>query len=540
MSKSVGWDPKEGSALICVVIVMRMIIAYTDQPLRQGGNETDWAKTQSEAEEKNVLLKYAWHDTSRGVEKTGGIGPNAVRRLQEEVYMELMDAEGPWAKALSSGLTFEGLMESQPMWEHFWSRLELQKETGAEVEQKHGWMPLQPAMDAGGRIPLSSATLSEKSLVRWSAGEESLVECLLRSPTRFDDQGREFLRVQGWSVGVQKCIRVLYNPGSELDGPGFRDLVEVSIAPKVLEMGQQGARWMEGGVQRYRLVAAVRLSTLESPEYLRIYDKAGRYSVPRVLSEQAFICLNGDWELGQAGFRYMLYYARASSTDPGVESTEERPPSTIRETVAKVADELQQSSVALQDISSGPPRAAPTEPKAHRDRAAKKPQASGPGLNPNSIPLGPPRTRRFDEESPAGPSRVYEESGGDGRTLDPPANEKSANKQGFDPRRRSNQPGALEGFRDPMVDPKQSPRRTVGQPAEYDDISRPARKRQTVPQPENAPAEAEGTSGQPSRHDPRRNADEPRRHGDAWAPGAFSSQQPAERPEKRRRRNERP
>lgn len=44
---------------------------------------------------------------------------------------------------------------------------------------------------------------------------------------------------------------MLYDPGSELDGPGFWDLLEVKIAPKVLETGQKGSRWTGGGVKVY-------------------------------------------------------------------------------------------------------------------------------------------------------------------------------------------------------------------------------------------------------------------------------------------------
>lgn len=91
MDESVGWTPEEGSAVICVVIVMRMIISYTDSILQPGGDDLEWVKAEKAAEGQNVLLKYAWHDTSGGAEAA------AVRALQEEVYTELMRAGGQWA-----------------------------------------------------------------------------------------------------------------------------------------------------------------------------------------------------------------------------------------------------------------------------------------------------------------------------------------------------------------------------------------------------------------------------------------------------------
>lgn len=45
----------------------------------------------------------------------------------------LLSMRGQWAQAVSKGVSFENLMESAL--EHFWSRLELQKETGVDIEQ---------------------------------------------------------------------------------------------------------------------------------------------------------------------------------------------------------------------------------------------------------------------------------------------------------------------------------------------------------------------------------------------------------------------
>lgn len=391
MAATLGWTPEAGSAVICVIVVMKTVISYTDNSLRPGGNELKSVRAQSEAEGKNVLLKYAWHDTSKGIETTNGIAADAVRRLQEEVYMQLMNPKGQWAQAVSKGVTFEGLMESEPMLEHFWSRLELRMQIGLEVEQnlKYDWMPVQPVMKAGRTTPLSAADLAEQGLVRWSSGNEILAERLLHNPARFDEQGRVFRQVRGWSFGIQKCIRVLYDSATKLDGPGFRNLVEVIFAPQTLETGQQGARWTDGDAQIFRLVAVARLGT---PEYLRIYDKAGVYDVPRDLSSESVLCLNNDWKLGQTGFKYMLYYVRANSTDLGVGSAQERPPSNMSMTNDLRAAVIQQPSFPLQSISWIP---TPTS------RAGMP----GPRLtNMNLIPLKRSRAGRFGEESPAGPS----------------------------------------------------------------------------------------------------------------------------------------
>lgn len=124
-------------------------------------------------------------------------------------------------------------------------------------------MPLWSKIESGKTTPFSTATSAKQSAVHWHAGEEPRSTCLLRNPKRLDVHGREFLRVQGWSFEVQQCICVPYDPGMGLKGPGCRDLVEVAIAPKLLETGEQDVRWAGGGVQRYRVVAAVRLSTPE-------------------------------------------------------------------------------------------------------------------------------------------------------------------------------------------------------------------------------------------------------------------------------------
>lgn len=287
MAATIDWTPQQGSAVVCVAVVMKSVISYTENALQHGGSENDWAKSQNEAEEKNVLLKYAWHDTSEGIEEASGIGAHAVRRLQEEVYAELTDPTGQWAQAVSKGITFDGLIESAPMLEHFWSRIELRMQMGLEVEEADGWMPLQPVMEVGSM--LSPAALAEQSLVRWSSDTGSLATRLLHNPTRVDEQGRGFRKVQGWSFGIQKCIRVLYEAGPQLSGPGFQDLIGVSIAPQALETGQQGARWTNGDAQSYRIIAVVRLG---SKERLRLYDEGGKYSVPKALSNRAALCLD--------------------------------------------------------------------------------------------------------------------------------------------------------------------------------------------------------------------------------------------------------
>lgn len=153
----------------------------------------------------------------------------------------------------------------------------------------------------------------------------------------------------------------------------------------------------------------------------------------------------------------MLYYVLANGTHPRVESTEEKPPSTIRKTVSALTAELNQSSMDLQSICSPLPLTAPTEPKAHRDRAAAKFKAKGTGPNPNAIPLGRPRPQRSDQKAPAGPSgqQLGGSEGGSRAPVAPAPTVQGATKpKKFDPRRRSDQPGAHKGFRTSLVDRK--------------------------------------------------------------------------------------
>lgn len=350
MSASLGWTPQEGSAVICVIIVMKMIISYTDKSLHSGSRELASVRAQSEAEEKNVLLRYAWHDTSDGAGRT------AVLRLQEELYTALMDSEGQWAGALSEGVTFEKLMESPPMLEHFWSRPEFKMRVGFEVEQKDDWAPLKRVMEStGGTIPVSPVTLARQSLFRWCSDETELPKYLLQPPFRTDEEERTFRQVQGWSLGKQDCIRVLFDPGLGSNPTGFQDLKVFTVTPKRLKIGQHGTRgvkWSNGSEIEYRLIASV---SLGPPVYVRIYDKTGQYSVPRALSSQNVLCLNNDWELGQLGSKYMLYYARVKSTDAEEDpAAEERPPTMSARGLPRVADN-EHSVTALPDVCSIPP-----------------------------------------------------------------------------------------------------------------------------------------------------------------------------------------
>lgn len=544
MAPSLGWTPEAGSAVICVIVVMKMIISYTDNALDPDGKELESVQAQEEAEEKNVLLKYAWHDTSEGVEGTSGIGPSAVLSLQEEVYTDLTNPEGQWARALSEGVTFERLVESPPMLKHFWARPEFRMRVGFEVEQKDGWAPLRRVMNpANDSSPVSLATLAKQSLVRWCSDETELAKRLLRPPIRVDGEEVRFRQVQGWSFGRQECIRVLYDPGTGKNPTGFQDLVGFSITPKTLEIGPQGSRWKEGVELRYQLIAVVRLGP---PSYVRVYDKAGKYGVPKALSSQAVSCLNNDWELGQLGSEYMLYYALSRRTDPSAESAEEMSPTASKRWDVNTADALQpslglvgfsslpapaapaepkaqrdraagafesqRSSLGSRVIRSPPPAHAPTGPRAHRDLAAAQAPANGrrPRLSgTNTIPVRQRRDRRFGDQSPARPSGQH--GGSEEGTRDPPApaNKKAVEPRRSDPRPRSDDPDPFEGSRTPFMDPAQPLRRPVGDPAGDEDIWGPRRK--TKPSAQGHPVPHPGnTESQPQgRRDPRRRADEP-------------------------------
>lgn len=516
MAASLGWTQEDGSVVTCVIIVMKMVISYTDKELSRGGSELESVRAQRAAEEENILLKYAWHDTSVGAEETWGIEPADVLRLQERLFTELTDPNGQWARALSKGLTFESLVESPPMWKHFWSRPEFRMRVGFEVEQKDGWVPLQRVLAAHGNSPVSATTLAKQSLVRWCPDEGDLPKRLVRPPIRVDDKGVRFRQVQGWSLGMQGCIRVFYETGTGQKAAGFQNLAGFEITPKALDIGQDGCRWVDGDAIVYQLIAAVRLGP---PVYIRIYDKSGKYSVPRALSSQSMSCLDNDWELGQSGSDYMLYYVRVKDTDPEFEPGDERPPKMSERGVARAAD-IAQESMGLPAFyppppppppSSPPPPTAPKEPKAHRDRARARAAAgkSGPSFTSvNLMPVGPSRAERFGESS-VGPAGQHGEVEGVARAPVPPAIIKGAKSQRFDPRPRSDQVNL------------------------YQYPQRPA-----AAVPVNTRAQHENTGAQPRRSDdPRRRADEPGGPDSAqpqmWYAGARTDQ-----PSRKRRRLE--
>lgn len=508
MAASLGWTQEEGSVVTCVIIVMKMVISYTDKALSRGGNELESVRAQIAAEEKNILLKYAWHDTSVGAEEIWAIEPTAVLRLQEEVYTELTDPQGQWARALSGGLTFERLMESPPMWKHFWSRPEFRMRVGFEVEQKDGWVPLKRVLSDDGVTPVSATTLAKQSLVRWCPDDRGLPKHLLRPPIKLDDEGVRFRQVQGWSLGMQGCIRVLYKMGTGQTPAGFQDLVGLGMTPRALDIGQDGCRWVDGVQIDYQIIAAVRLGP---PVYIRTYDKSGKYSVPKALSSQVMSCLDNDWELGQSGSDYMLYYVRVKSSDAEFKLGDEKPPKISESGMARAA-QIGQTSVALPAFYSPPPPTAPKEPKALRDRGEGRAAAGKPGPSlseVNRVPVGSSRAARFGE-SFAGSAGQHGEPERDARVAAPPAMKKSSfNPQGFDPRPRSDQLNVLQGPPKPAVAPPVNPR-----------------------------AQHENAGAQPRRNnDPRRRADEPG-GPDSAQPHMWYASARGGQPSKKRRRLE--
>jgi hypothetical protein len=90
MDARLGWTPEEGSAVTAVIIVMKMVISYTDRSRHEGGSELPTVQAQTAAEEANVLLNFAWHDTSEYTDEA------AVLALQEKVYEELMAPGIQW------------------------------------------------------------------------------------------------------------------------------------------------------------------------------------------------------------------------------------------------------------------------------------------------------------------------------------------------------------------------------------------------------------------------------------------------------------
>lgn len=408
-----GWTQEEASAVFCAIVTIRTIIRYTDKSIVNKKNAMESIQAWEEAEKKNILLRYAWLETSPGIEKFMGINEgDPVLQLQKQLYKELMDPLGDWASSFSNGVTFESIMESQPMLEHFWSRPEFQLWTGIEArEEDDGSMVPQHVLR--GTTPVPRASLAEQSLVRWSSNEIYLSEHLMSIPDPLNREGIA-RHVQRWSMGRCACIRVLYDPGSNRDGPGYEHLSGLEIAPMILRHGPDGSRWAPGRTLGYRLAAVVRLG---SPETC---DKVGLVTSRAALSLSQFSC-DSAWTLGQCGFKYMLYYIFAEGTDLA-NGTDLDAELRKKAGLARAA-KLQagpSTGAASGNICSLPPASAPSPPRAQEEPLAVRAghqRGNVPGhqlTSSNSVPLGPSRLGRSSESSQPGPSG--QQSGADRAT----------------------------------------------------------------------------------------------------------------------------
>lgn len=307
------------------------------------------------------------------------------------------------------------------MWRHFWSRPEFTLWVGLEVEQMDDWAPLERVLKSDG-TEASATMLARQSLIPWCPEDMTLEQRVSRpSMARgFDDeqQERTLRHVQRWSRGTLECIRVEYDQGAggELTACGFEDLVRLSISPEVLEVQRGKAKWVDGTELSYRLIAVVKLG---SPAHIRTYDKAGQYLVPRALSSRDVACLNNDWELGQRGAKYMLYYVLAKPWDPrevptalerGNESAVDLRQQQSRPRRRTLSDEddsqrAEPQAAPPRDPSPGtlfPPQRRVLSPNDDSQRA----EASGvprQGANPRTIWRGPtrnfvPRKRRLSDD----------------------------------------------------------------------------------------------------------------------------------------------
>ncbi|KAL1847826.1 hypothetical protein Daus18300_013815 [Diaporthe australafricana] len=286
-----GWTPQEASAVFCAIVANKTIVRYTNDTILAGVKSR---QGQEEVEKKNALLRYAWMDTAPGVEEdmdSKGQG-DPVFELQTQLYAELMEPEGDWAPALSNGVTFEGIMESQPMLEHFWSRFAAENENGRVIVRRV----------SDGIMPLENAALAQKSLVHWCSERRSLSETLMTIPNGLVDGGNVSNHVLRWSMSECACVRVLYDPGLEKDGPGHHDLVHIEFSPMFLDTSMIDVKWSHQDMLKYRLVSAVRMGSRDTCDKVMIHDVRGG------LSRSLRLIPDDDWQLGQKGFKYMLYY----------------------------------------------------------------------------------------------------------------------------------------------------------------------------------------------------------------------------------------
>lgn len=297
----IAWTAEDKAAVDIAVLVIRAINAHCD-PLDPSLPTFPRTLEERKAiEEKIYLLRYSWYGTPGGV--TGDL-----LKLQKQLCQKVLLGK--------SKFTFERLIECAVMVQSFWSRWELQAwslmeevcEEGTEewTEQRIASIPIiggrPDAKESVGEVAVAEQ-LAYRSLLKWKWDGQTSLADFLASKVKLEwasADGRVRHRgKQTWPY----CLRVKFDPRGRDDAPRFADLARITLCEPTGQMAIH-----------YRLLATVKLGGEGRREFVRIYDSDCRDARPMATQAVALPYIDNDWELGQPGSRYMLYYLMY---DPG-------------------------------------------------------------------------------------------------------------------------------------------------------------------------------------------------------------------------------
>lgn len=286
----INWTEKDKAAVDIAVLIVRAINSHCDpldpSLLTDGPTAGERRKT----EKKTQLLRYSWYNSPDGMTED-------VLKLQKQLCQRVLHGQ--------SKMTFERLMERGVMARLFWSRRELLawslteniREKGCEhwIQQKISSIPAingQSGAKASEGDAAIHEQLAHRSLLKWKWDGETQLTDFLTSKVKlewWDSDGKAHHKGIGtWP----SCLRVRFDPGGRDDAPRFMDLVRINLEESV----------------NYRLLAIVKLGGEGSRDFVRVYDSDCRDARPMATQAVALPYVDNEWELGQPGSRYMLYY----------------------------------------------------------------------------------------------------------------------------------------------------------------------------------------------------------------------------------------
>ncbi|KAI2784202.1 hypothetical protein F4815DRAFT_441862 [Daldinia loculata] len=194
--------------------------------------------------------------------------------------------------------SFARLVECDKLISHFWSREEYLLFTRSVISKSPDdaqWKEIATR---------DVETVARAGLVQYD-GTTSISTKISSRFAEFThpSTGHKYLQTSTFPA----VIRVLYTPAPTATAR-FKDLQTVALTSPHIQLvdGAQGQPLLRNLQDTYFLIASVRLrAEPASPDYVRTYNIEGTFIRPPVAGNNI---VNGDWELGEQGHSYMLFY----------------------------------------------------------------------------------------------------------------------------------------------------------------------------------------------------------------------------------------